>query len=282
VFRASPLPPGERGDPGLYGPGSTVWRVGRERVLLAGGPAALLLQIAHPMVAAAVADHGDFRQDPLARLRGTVDTVLAISFGDRRQAEAAARTVRTRHRAVSGTVDGKPYRATDPELGAWVHATLVHASLESFALLVGPLTDAERDRYYQEAKAFAALFGVTERHLPSDYPAFRAYFDERVAELAVGDDARSLAPNILAPPLPLPASLLLPAQRLMTAGLLPASVRSAFGLGWMARDKASFQAVSAGVRTGIKAVPPRLRYWPHDGRALERLRLPGSGRKHGT
>src|SRR5438128_1690298 len=56
--------PGEPGDPGLFGPGSTVWRIGRERALLLGGPAALLMQIAHPLVATAVAAHSDFGADP--------------------------------------------------------------------------------------------------------------------------------------------------------------------------------------------------------------------------
>src|SRR5207253_5289429 len=42
------LEPGTPGDPGPFGPGTMIWAVGRERVLLAGGAAALLLQVAHP------------------------------------------------------------------------------------------------------------------------------------------------------------------------------------------------------------------------------------------
>ena len=68
-----PLEPGERWDPGLFGPDSTVWRIGRERILLAGGPAALLLQIAHPLVAAGVTNHSGFSEDPFLRLRATLD-----------------------------------------------------------------------------------------------------------------------------------------------------------------------------------------------------------------
>src|SRR4051794_3350017 len=58
---------------GLYGPGSEAWALNREAMLLLGaGPRALLLQLAHPQVAAGVADHSDFSVDPWARLRGTL------------------------------------------------------------------------------------------------------------------------------------------------------------------------------------------------------------------
>src|SRR6266487_1180983 len=77
-----PLDRGEPGDPGLFGPGSMIWTVARERVLIAVGPAALLMQLAHPLVAAGVAGHSDFRRDPLDRLRATLDSALAMSFGD--------------------------------------------------------------------------------------------------------------------------------------------------------------------------------------------------------
>src|SRR5438093_5430369 len=93
----SPPPGGTAGDPGQFGPASMLWRVGRERVLLAGGPAALLMQLAHPLIAAAVARHSGFRHDPMRRLRGTLHAVLAITFGDRPQAEQAAAAVLAVH-----------------------------------------------------------------------------------------------------------------------------------------------------------------------------------------
>src|SRR5438034_10910524 len=100
------LPPLERGrprDPGLFGPGSEVWTVGRERILLLGGPAALLLQLAHPLVAAGVADHSGFMADPFERLRATLDATLRVSFGDREQVQEAAARVAATHRRGPGT-----------------------------------------------------------------------------------------------------------------------------------------------------------------------------------
>ena len=79
----------------LFGPDSITWRVNREAVLLLGGGRALLLQIAHPLVAAGVAAHSEFERAPLARLRRTLDLTLTTVFGS----AAEARTSGSRHRA---------------------------------------------------------------------------------------------------------------------------------------------------------------------------------------
>src|SRR5437899_10937020 len=82
---------GEPGDPGLFGPGSAAWSINARAWLVLGGGRALLLQIAHPLVAAAVADHSGFDRDPWERLWGTLDAVLNVTFGDTNQAHDAAR-----------------------------------------------------------------------------------------------------------------------------------------------------------------------------------------------
>ena len=75
-------------DPGLYGPGSEAWRLNREAtVLLGAGPRALLLQLAHPLVAEGVDQHSDFRADPWSRLAGTLRSYLRIVYGTTAQAQ---------------------------------------------------------------------------------------------------------------------------------------------------------------------------------------------------
>src|SRR3989442_2921117 len=59
------LEPGKPGDPGLFGLDSMIWAVGRERILLAVGAAALLLQIAHPLPVAGVTSHNAVLADSL-------------------------------------------------------------------------------------------------------------------------------------------------------------------------------------------------------------------------
>jgi len=123
-----------------FRPDGAAWRIGRELALLLGGGRALLLQVAHPLVAAGVAEHSDFRENPWKRLEGTMNAVWAVVFGTRAQADRAARRVRAMHSRVQGhTAAGTPYSALDPELLLWVHATLVDTALLVYGQWVRPL-----------------------------------------------------------------------------------------------------------------------------------------------
>jgi uncharacterized protein (DUF2236 family) len=129
---------------GLYGPGSEAWALNREAMLLLGaGPRALLLQLAHPQVAAGVADHSDFRADPWARLRGTLRSYLAIVYGTRTAARDEIRRLNALHR----TITGPTYHARDPDLSLWVHATLVDSTIVSADAWLEPLSRQRRKRY---------------------------------------------------------------------------------------------------------------------------------------
>ena len=265
----------------MFGPGTPVWTIGRERVLLAAGPAALLLQVAHPLVAAGVAAHSDFRRDPLGRLRSTLDATLRISFGDAEQSAAAAASVRRRHGAVHGGIEvavgpfpaGTTYDATDPELALWVHATLVWAALTAYGRFVRVLRPGEADGYYEALRPFAGLFGVTDRHLPPTYADFRTYWRSMLEgpSLAVGDEGRALARDILDPPSAPAAGVFTGVFRAVTSSLLPGRIRAAFGLPWRPRDRASAAAASLALRAGVRVLPPSARYWPHERVARRRM-----------
>src|SRR5690242_20895899 len=122
--------------PGLFADDSIIRRVNRENVLILGGGRALLMQLAHPKVAAGVDEHSDFRARPVRRLRRTVRMTMAIVFGDRETALAAARAVNQAHAKVRG----RSYRALDPDLLLWVHATLVDSALVTYETFVKRLT----------------------------------------------------------------------------------------------------------------------------------------------
>ena len=268
-----PLEAGTTGDPGLFGPESSIWRIGRERVLLLGGPAALLLQIAHPLIAAGVADHSDFQRRPYQRLTATLDATLTISFGDRRQAEAAAARVAATHAKVRGRLrttvgpfgKGELYDAGNPELALWVHATLIETGLDTYHRFVRPLSLEQRERYFEEARPFAALFGVGDDVMPPSYRAFSRYVEsmKRDPALTVGSEAKELARHILHPPLPGPLTPVSALARLVAAGLLPPRLRTAFGLPWARRDAAVLRAVARSARLALPVTPPSVRYWPH-------------------
>jgi uncharacterized protein (DUF2236 family) len=285
-----PPPPaaGVPGDPGLFGPGSEVWRVGRERALLAGGPAALLLQLAHPLVAAGVAEHSGFEADPVRRLRGTLDATLTVVFGDRQQAAAASARVATRHRPVHGRITvgvgrypaGSPYRAGDLQLALWVHATLVCTAVEAYEAFVGPLTRRRRDRYHREMSRFAAVFGVPADLLPGSYAGLQDYVRSMDEDgiLEVGPQARGVAEQLLragAEGLPAPLAAGAGAiTRVLAAGLLPPRLRGAYGLSWSRPDQEAFLGARLAARAALPGLPRGLRFWPHYLTAQRRLRWP--------
>src|SRR6476646_2648074 len=91
-----------RTDPvlGFYGPASMMWRINREAVLLGAGPAALLLQIAHPLVAEGVSHHSEFHGDTFGRLRRTLNTTMYRVFGDGPIADRAVKRLNGVHASV--------------------------------------------------------------------------------------------------------------------------------------------------------------------------------------
>jgi uncharacterized protein (DUF2236 family) len=283
-FPAEPAE-GVPGDAGLFGPGSEVWRIGRERILIAAGPAALLLQLSHPLVAAGVAEHTAFRADPLHRLRATLDATLMVVFGDTKQAAAAAARVRRRHRQVTGRTPtavgrfpaGTHYRADDPQLALWVHATLVWTALEFYDGLISPLSPQRRASYQSEMSRFGALFGVPKELLPGNYAQLERYVRSMDEDgvLEVGPQARALAEEVLgagaaglAWPMGIPGGALV---RVLAAGLLPPRLRAGYGLRWGWLEQQSFSTARLVGKTVMPALPPRTRFWPHYLAAQRRL-----------
>ena len=178
------------GDPGLFGPGSTVWRVhGDLPGMFTGGIAALLLQSLHPLAIAGVDQHSDFRRDPVGRLNRTAGFVSVTSYGSTEAAEAALARVRRVHEYVRGTApDGRDYSAGDPELLRWVHVA------ETACFLAGhqrygrtPLTPGECDDYLREAAVVAERLGATG--IPVTTAGLRAYLRRIRPELAASEAA---------------------------------------------------------------------------------------------
>jgi uncharacterized protein (DUF2236 family) len=288
-------------DGGFYGPGSEAWRLNREAMLLLGaGPRALLLQIAHPLVAAGVAQHSDFRADPWARLAGTLRSYLRIVYGSAPAARAEIRRLHDLHRGVRGEVTdleardrhGTRYSALDPALSLWVHATLVDSTIAAYDAWIAPLSRDERARYYAETLPVGRAFGIPATTLPPDLDGFEAYLAGMLGPggpVRVGADARDLADAILHPPLG-PAvvaagPILARAAPLVDAippraygwlfwpsiGLLPESVREGYGLPWGFRERAVAAWLVAAWRAWRPALPPAFRQMPQALRADRRV-----------
>ena len=243
---------------GLFDDASVIRRVWAAPELLFGGGRALLMQLAHPSVAAAVAEHSTFRSDPGARLRHTLETTSALVYGDGDEARAALRHMRAAHRRVNG----RGYAAHDPALQFWVHATLVDTALVVYERFLSPLTDDDAERYYGESVRVAEALGVPRRAQPHDLGSFRSYVAETVQTLEVSAEARQLALAVLHPPTPWTVEPWLVGIRQLTVGLLPAPLRRQFGLRWDRPRQALFAAAEVAARQVLPRVPIELRRLP--------------------
>jgi uncharacterized protein (DUF2236 family) len=180
-------------DAGWFGPGSAVWAVHGALPTLVAGIRALLLQTLHPGAMAGVHDWSRYRDDPLARLDGTVRWVAMTTFGDRRSATAASAFVSRLHDHVRGTyVDARgverEYAANDEELLRWVHDAFTEAFIGAHEIWGGPIPGGP-DAYVREWAQAGRLMGVqdpptTVDALREEMTAFlgEAKPDERVAE----------------------------------------------------------------------------------------------------
>ena len=261
------------GRDGYFDPGGAAQRIARELALLLGGGRALLLQVAHPLVAAGVAEHSDYRENPWKRLEGTMNAVWAIVFGTRAQADRAARRVRAMHTRVRGRTAermgpfpaGTAYSALDPELLLWVHATLVDTALLVHDRWVRPLAEPERFAYYEEMKTAARLFGTPAEVIPDTFPDFRDYMDAMLdgPEICVTDTARDIARTVMHPPLPLALRPAMEWSNLVTAGLMPQQLRQDYGLAWDPARAAIVMASREWTRHfAMRLLPARLRTVP--------------------
>lgn len=260
-------PPPRRVHPdAMFSPHSITARVLLNPFMLLGGPRAVLLQIAHPLVAAGVADHSNFQESPFDRLLRTISAVGTVGFADPATAQLALSALAATHASVRGrSPEGRPYSAGDPRLAAWVHATLIDTALVVERHWLGELSGSDRAAFYVETLALARAFGARVEPaapggggsagggsagsgsagsetdgggLPGDLASFESWMEARVNGLTVSDQARSLAPEVLRPPLAKSLGWLgRPAERVswptmaaITAELLPPRLCLAYGL----------------------------------------------------
>jgi uncharacterized protein (DUF2236 family) len=260
-------------------------------LLLGAGPRALLLQLAHPLVAEGVEQHSDFRSDPWARLAATLRSYLRIVYGSTGAARGEIRRLNELHRGVRGPVTdpeararhGARYSARDPELSLWVHATLVDSTIVAYDAWIEPLSAAHRAAFYEETLPVGRAFGIPEHLLPPDLEAFDAYLAEMLAPdgpIQVGELARELGTAVLSPPLgpalaalgdpdpslaPILDALPAAAYRWLlwpSIGLLPPRIREAYGLRWGLRERAVSAWLVATWRAWRPLLPRTFRTMP--------------------
>ena len=265
---------------GLYGPDSMVWEICKHTTVFFGAGRANLLQLAHPWVTHAIDQHSATQTDPLGRLRRTFINVFSMVYGDLDQVVESAYRVHRIHDGIRGKISestgafnaGSGYVANHVGSLIWVHATLWDSAARMYELFQRPLTKDEKERYYQETKLFAFLFGIPESMLPPNWSEFVEYNEKMWAsdQLAVGDVGRQLAEYIFHMRLAL--TPLLRAHRFHTAMMLPDRIGAEFHLPEKsAKNLRAFDRDVALVRSAMRVAPSRVRYVPTYLEALGRI-----------
>lgn len=231
-------------------------RVHDEAIVLLGGGRALLMQVAHPGVAAGVAAHSSFRDGRRRRLLRTLRPTLAIVFGTQSQAREAAASVS----AVHGRVAGPGYRADDPELLFWVLATLIDTALLMHERFLRPLSKGDAEAYYEDMLRVGSLLGVRRDLAPANIAAFHDYMAAMLPWLQVTDEARSIARDLFAGRGATGVAGW--ALREVTAALLPEELRQAYGMSWSAQRERTAGLVAGVSQVLLTRAPHRLRRTP--------------------
>lgn len=272
------------------GPESITWKINREMIVIAGWGRAILLQLAHPAIAAGVHDHSTFRGSLFSsfrRMHSTVRAMLLLTFGDTEQMITAAAGINAIHDRVRGHVPHSPsagpagpdavretYSAHDPGLQRWVHATLLESIPLTYEMLVGPLSPRERDQYCLEGTMVEPLLGMPCGWLPRDSAQLDAYMREMLnsGSLVVTDTSRALARAVLYPPQWQIAFPVFRPIQLLTLASLPPAIRDAYGFEWRPRDERALARWTTLIRTSLRLLPPLAREWPV---ARRRAQSPG-------
>jgi uncharacterized protein (DUF2236 family) len=267
-------------DAGVFGPKSMIWRVDREAVVLLGAGRALLLQLAHPWVAAGIAEHSTTLADPIGRFHRTFEVMYTLVFGNLEQAFAAARRLHRVHARIRGSLparagafaQGSSYFANETAALLWVHATLVETALIAHDLVLPPLTTLDREAYYKDNQRLGAMFGIGPEFQPANWDEFASYNEAMWHSdvISVGPPARRIAQQVLGGAghwLRSPSW-----HRALTAHLLPPTIREAFELPYGAAERLAAERALRWVRRIYPVLPEKLRHVGPYQEALGRLR----------
>lgn len=274
---------------GIFGPHSQMWRINKYIAPGAlGAGRALALQIAHPWITAGIDEHSITREDPLKRGRLTFKYILTMIYGNREQALQAARDVRRIHEAVKGRlpydagvfVNGSEYRANEEQAMIWVHATLWETLMLMYEQSIGPVSKADKEKYYQETKLFAYLFGIREEALPETWDDFLAYCEEmRTNGTLVVTPASKELQEFLYGVKGVGIFLWGPMQvmKVVTAANMPQDLNEGFGFGYGPVRNAMYKTMMWTSRVGHKVTPGFITKSPAHKEAVARL----AGKKAG-
>ncbi|KAH7037190.1 uncharacterized protein B0I36DRAFT_402697 [Microdochium trichocladiopsis] len=238
----------------------------QESILLGGGAAAILLQVAEAGVGAGVNEHSNFAYRAIDRLRTTMTYVYCMAYGTSQERATIVDMVTRVHESVNGTLNegrdtGKSYSALDPHLQLWVAATLYWTAMEIYQSIFGEIKDPKlHENIYKDYSILACSLQVPPELWPPTRDAFYTYWDEKVANLEITQHARDIARDLLYDiKIPFYLKVLMPLVRVVTAEVLPTRIREGYGL---KRSPKTYKSCEFGVKATYRPIPKSIRSMP--------------------
>lgn len=243
-----------------FGAGSMMWRINRERVVLLAGPAAAVLQVAHPQVAMGVAAHSKFRTDSIGRLNRTLEAVYSVAFGTSEEVERVRDGVARAHRSVRG----EGYSAFDQDAQLWVLATLIMASANMFRRFAGPLTEKELNQFLEENARFGEVFGLDPGMLPKSWDGFQTYYEHMLSGSLLGSHplCAEVANAVIKPDAPWFMRALSPVFRALAVEYVPPTLRERLRIDSVSLTGTAWLTLDSILPSLIRFAPENLRYAP--------------------
>ncbi|WP_030900478.1 MULTISPECIES: oxygenase MpaB family protein [unclassified Streptomyces] len=204
---SSSRPGAEDGTTPLFGPGSRFHAFFNDPRWALAIVRATVLEAAHPQIGAALIDNSTFVVHPWRRLRNTLVSLQRMFGSDEHVRQREAARLNRLHARLHGTdADNRPYDAMDPDVRAWVVATLFESAVTMCRLSGQPLEQEAMEQLYAEFQAFLAAFGDAAGHLPPSPHEFWGYYDRVVEEELENTEAMriilyKLFDHLPAPPL---------------------------------------------------------------------------------
>lgn len=245
---------------------SAIWEVNSRWTGMVFGPAAAILQIAHPKVAHGVARHSNFKSDALGRLTRTLADVNSIAFGTWGEAEATKKRLFEMHSKVRGTSDsGVSYHALDQDLLVWVLATLVMASVQGYELVYGAMSEEQRENFLRDMVTMGRFFRVSDSvdGRTSDWAAFENYYNGMIDGDLLGSDpiCGELARYLVKPQDSLTVRLLGHAVDFVPIETLPAQLLGTLTLKSTRASRAKMRAFETTFPAIFKSLPEKRKYY---------------------
>jgi uncharacterized protein (DUF2236 family) len=250
---------------------SVLRRVHEQRAVgLLYGQRALAIGAINPLNFIGTRNHTRALARPFQRLVHTAKIFERIFFGTRAEADGVLAMVEHMHETVEGTLAedagvtkaGTPYSAFDPEQMLWTVAVSADSARVFYELLVGPLSEEERDAFWLDYVRFGELFGMPREVAPGSHAEFSEYFQEQIErpEAYLTDEAHEVAKAVMFQ-IPVPASQrpAMLVHNLIILGSLPPRVREMYGLRWNPIKAAAFRSAVLALRGSRPVVPERVR-----------------------